>query len=264
MKKLFIVGFHAQFIYFLGYLFAQVQFIQLVRPVAISLLGILINLTSLTPHQFTICYGCIFNLRMCDSAVLSRARKNSSIMQDSDSATSSEIGDSTEVDDSDFFEFLGDWSESIMFEGVADDVDYGEAQGSRFKDDSVITKKRRLEVINSNIRLTSNAVLLKISAEESPSSSCQLRKSSKNIITPGLVISQDILLKNPEELKLEIIPENLYQAFNGGNLKLVSHIITNSFTQDCAFQTMIMDQPLIGRQVRKDNFLPTSILNCPY
>jgi hypothetical protein len=191
---------------------------------------------------------------MCDSVVVSRARKNSSIMQDSDSATSSEIGDMTEVDDSDFFEFLGDWSESIMFEGVADDVDYGEAQGSRFKDESVITKKRRLEVINSNIRLTSNAVLLKISAEESPSSSCQLRKSSKNATNPGLVISQDVLLKNPEELKLEVLPENLYQAFNGGNLKLVSHIITNSFTQDCAFQTMIMDQPLIGRQVRKKNF----------
>jgi hypothetical protein len=34
MKKLFIVGFHAQFFYFLGHLFAQVQFIQLVRPVA--------------------------------------------------------------------------------------------------------------------------------------------------------------------------------------------------------------------------------------
>jgi hypothetical protein len=190
---------------------------------------------------------------MCDSLAVSRARKNSSI-QDSDSATSSEIGDMTEVDDSDFFEFLGDWSESIMFEGVADDVDYGEAQGSRFKDESVITKKRRLEVINSNIRLTSNAVLLKISAEESPSSSCQLRKSSKNATNPGLVLSQDVLLKNPEELKLEVLPENLYQAFNGGNLKLVSHIITNSFTQDCAFQTMIMDQPLIGRQVRNKNF----------
>jgi hypothetical protein len=34
MKKLFIVGFHAQFFYFLGHLLAQVQFIQLMRPVA--------------------------------------------------------------------------------------------------------------------------------------------------------------------------------------------------------------------------------------
>lgn len=186
-------------------------------------------------------------------------------MQDSDSATSSELGDHTEVDDSDFFDFLGDWSESIMFEGVADDVDYGEAQGLRSKDDSVITKKRRLEVINSNIRLSSNALLLKISAEESPSSSNQLRKSSKNASNPGIVISQDVLLKNPEELKLEVLPENLYQAFNGGNLKLVSHIITNSFTQDCAFQTMMMDQPLIGRQVsRKRISRPTLLLICPY
>ena len=182
-------------------------------------------------------------------------------MQDSDSATSSEMGDITEVDDFDFLEFLGDWSESIVFEGVADAIDYGENSSSRFKEDSAIFKKRRLEVLNSTIRQSSTAEFPRTTAEGAgiapPSYS---KKSMKFGTQHGSGVPQDILLKNPEFLKLETLPESIYQAFNGGNLSLVSDIICASFAPDCAFQTMIMDAPLIGRQVRY--CFNSSVLSC--
>lgn len=182
--------------------------------------------------------------------LVSRNRIDSSSVQDSDSATSSEVGDVAEVDDSDFLEFLGDWSESIMFEGVADEIDYGESSGSRFRDESVSSKRRRLEAFASNQRLNSNALLMKISNDESPTSArVQLRKALKIGLQSTAVSCPEVLLRGPEEVKLERIPGYLYQAFNGGNLKLVSHIVTTSFAQDCTFQTMIMEAPLVGRQV---------------
>ena len=182
-------------------------------------------------------------------------------MQDSDSATSSEMGDITEVDDFDFLEFLGDWSESIVFEGVADAIDYGENSSPRFKEDSAVFKKRRFEVLNSTIRQTSTAELPRTSAEGAGTAPPSYSKKSMKFGTQhGSGVPQDILLKNPEFLKLESLPESLYQAFNGGNLSLVSDIICASFAPDCAFQTMIMDAPLIGRQVR--NYFNSSVLSC--
>jgi hypothetical protein len=171
-------------------------------------------------------------------------------MQDSDSATSSEMGDITEVDDFDFLEFLGDWSESIVFEGVADAIDYGENPSARYKEDSAVFKKRRLEVVNSTIRQSSAAEQPRMpgmgAVVEIPSYS---KKSVKFGTQQGSGVPQDILLKSPEFLKLETLPENLYQAFSAGNLTLVSEIVCASFAPDCTFQTMIMDTPLIGRQV---------------
>lgn len=188
-------------------------------------------------------------------------------MQDSDSATSSEMGDVTEVDDFDFLEFLGDWSESIVFEDVADAIDYGENSNSRFKDDSAVFKKRRLEVMNSTIRQSSLAELPRMptigAAVEPPSYS---KKSMKFGTQHGSGVPQDILLKNPEFQKLEILPESLYRAFNEGNLTLVSDIICASFAPDCALQTMIMDTPLIGRQVscclNSSVFYHRNVLEC--
>ena len=200
---------------------------------------------------------------MSDPSRMIRSRQETKVMHDSDSATSSEIGDNTEVDDYDFLEFLGDWSESIMFENVADEIDYGES--SRFKDfeeESASFKKRRVEDNQSTMRLNSNTLLMKISAEDKPRKEDLMRKSllkgEKNALngertTPnshyGLNNPVEIIFRGPDDLKLEIIPEKLYQAFNGGNLKLVSQIISSSFAQDCIFQTMLMDTPLIGRQV---------------
>ena len=190
---------------------------------------------------------------MKGTSIVSRNRSENSSVQDSDSATSSEIGDFAEVDDSDFLEFLGDWSESIMFEGVADDIEYGESSGSRLKDESVSSKRRRLEAFNTTKRLTSNALLMKISNDESPTSArVQLRKALKSALQSSVVSCPEVLLRSPEELKLERIPGYLYQAFNGGNLKLVSHIVNTSFATDCTFQTMIMDAPLVGRQVGRN------------
>lgn len=192
---------------------------------------------------------------MKGTSIVSRNRSENSSVQDSDSATSSEIGDFAEVDDSDFLEFLGDWSESIMFEGVADDIEYGESSGSRLKDESVSSKRRRLEAFNTTKRLSSNALLMKISNDESPTSArVQLRKALKSALQSSVVSCPEVLLRSPDELKLERIPGYLYQAFNGGNLKLVSHIVNASFATDCTFQTMIMDAPLVGRQVGKIRF----------
>ena len=191
---------------------------------------------------------------MKTASIVSRNRSENSSVQDSDSATSSEIGDVAEVDDSDFLEFLGDWSESIMFEEVADEIEYGESTGSRFKDESVSSKRRRFEAFNSTKRLNSNALLMKISSDESPSAArVQLRKALKSALHSTAVSCPEVLLRSPEDLKLERIPGYLYQAFNGGNLKLVSHIISTSFALDCTFQTMIMDAPLIGRQVSNNS-----------
>ena len=185
-------------------------------------------------------------------------------MIDSDSTTSSERGDTTEVDDCDFLEFLGDWSESIMFEGVADEIDYGEQPNMRFKEESASFKKRRLDESSSTMRLNSNTFLMKISAgakappssssSSSSSSLSSVRKPSKvGGIRHSLASSHiDTSIRSSEDLKVEAIPENIYQAFNGGNLKLVSQILAASFSPDCLFQTMLMEEPLIGRQVRHE------------
>ena len=177
---------------------------------------------------------------------------------ESDSATSSEIGDITEADDCDFLEFLGDWSENIIFKGVADEIEYGETPSTRFRDESASFKKRRLEENNSALILNSTSYLLKISSEgkaPTSSSSSQQRKSSSKNAFHNTSINRDATIQSIEDAKLVGLPEKLYQAFNGGNLKLVSQIIAGSFSPDCIFQTMLMDTPLIGRQVLQGNIL---------
>lgn len=173
-------------------------------------------------------------------------------MFESDSATSSEIDDITEVDDCDFLEFLGDWSENIIFKGVADEIDYGETPSTRFKDESESFKKRRLEESKSAAKLNSTSFLLKTSGEEtsSPSSSSVQARNSlpKNALHQSST-SHNASNQNVEDSKLSAIPEKIFQAFNGGNLLLLSQIIAANFSPDCIFQTMLMDTPLIGRQV---------------
>ena len=189
---------------------------------------------------------------MSDLILMQQSRGDINSTFESDSATSSEIDDITEVDDCDFLEFLGDWSENIIFKGVADEIDYGETSSTRFKDESEGFKKRRLEESKSAMKPNSASFLLKTSGEESSSpssSSVQPRNSLPKNALQHSSNSHNGSNQSVEDSKLSAIPEKIFQAFNGGNLLLLSQIIAGNFSPDCIFQTMLLDTPLVGRQV---------------
>ena len=110
------------------------------------------------------------------------------------------------LNDEDFLEFLVEWSDSIGQKDSNGNISAGNVCGIQ-RDKSA---KRKIEEVS---------------------------------FTPNPTDRLDIAQIDAELVKL---PVNIFDAFNTGDLNNLRELIRKGMTNDCLFQTMMIDKPLVG------------------
>jgi hypothetical protein len=164
---------------------------------------------------------------------------------------------SEEMEDTDFIDFLLEWETSAEASAIhsSSSSSSGNNKKNNSDDKKPPLKKPRIDAgiakVGSEKSQESSEIeessIIYDSSESSASMAAAIMRKEATLATTALG-PNEIILNSPADMKLARLPDLLFSALNSGDIDGIRRIITTHFVDECLLRTVVMNQPVHGRQ----------------